>query len=1012
MMSKQTTLACLVLTLFSATAAAQDNAAQYAKIASGVTTFMSPSGNYVVGNASNSGTDMFSSFVYQPDTKTLTWSTSYTEDDLDKSGRFLAVNDNGDIAGAIKDKDLVKEYPATDWNDAYTVTFTSAAVWRNGTLFRLGLGTRTIDELSDEFDGSYARAISSDGKTVAGYIYKGYVESVPCGWTWNATTNSYDYFEYSMPTASALGTITALSADGRVAVGRVSYGGCSRPVVWTSPDSPKEITLGVATENIWSAAADAVSSDGTYVLVHINSGKSPRLAVHNTQDGQTIEVPLSGVYDIQGLCIDNAGNFFCKITDNKSYAETTYYYSASTATLVTMEYFMQTYAGTVGETAVGNTSTPVAMSADGSAVAGHTLQSGYGTAWWLQADKSGIVAPGADGVKFFATRLSTAAVTFKPAASTPAGLTLLRYDVFCDNAKVQTVAASDAAATSVVRCDVATTEGKHSAYVVAAYDSDGKEVLSAPSQAVSLSVPDSYALPMTDNFESQGLDENCWSKELVKGNTGEILAWNVSGGDFENNTYFANVTTISSDPYEATLTSHFFDATASASPYVVFYVNMTYVNAVQTNLGTDFLDIEATTDGENWTAVGSVAAADAEPYKWNFYQLGLTQYAGRPFALRFKAHGEGKAQLRWAIDYVTAADTMTETAPEGLTAKIEGGTVRLDWKNSAGLYEASYLANSNVIPDYNVGNAGADMLSAVDFTPDSLAAYAGKYISTVATFIYDDPSLYSETNTKAEAIIYADGIEVARKAFATGVALQPYTSVTALDTPVKIEEGKTYRVAVRIHDYDSKQSPLYYQADSNCAIAGVTDLYSEDGGNTWSTISEFNKDDETGRAYCVWPIRIGISDVAEAVKNPTFDRTLLAYNVHRNGTCINTMSVYEARHSFVDTHPFSDCDNVYSVQAFYTNGDVSVVSKHCTVGKVTAIGKGIADNAVDVNFSTAADRLLINGDFDNAKLTDAAGHTVASTRASAIDTASLPHGVYVLTVTKSGRRNTYKIAVR
>ncbi len=1011
-MSKQTTLACLALALVSATSAAQDDAAKYAKIATGVTTSMSPSGNYVVGNAASAGTDMFRSFVYQPESGTLAWSTNYTESDLDKSGRFLAVNDNGDIAGAIKDKDLVKDYPATDWNDAYTVTFTSAAVWRNGTLFRLGLGTRTIDELSDEFDGSYARAISSDASTVAGYIYKGYVESVPCGWTWNATTNTYDYFEYAMPTASALGTVAALSADGSVAVGRVSYGGCSRPVVWTSHDSPKEITLGVATENIWSAAADAVSPDGKYVLVHINSGKTPRLAVYNIQDGQTVEVPLSGVYDIQGLCIDNAGDFFCKITDNKTYAETTYYYSASTATLVPMEYFMQTYAGTVGETAVDNTSTPAAMSADGTAVAGYTLQSGDGTAWWLHADKSGIVAPGADDVRFFATGLSTAAVTFKPVANIPDGLSLLRYDVFCDNAQAQTVSAADAAGTSVVRCDVEAAEGKHSAYVVAVYDNNGKEIMSAPSQSVTLSVPDSYQLPMTDTFESQGFDENCWSKELVKGNASEILAWNVSGGDFENNTYFANVTTISSDPYEATLTSHFFDATASVSPYVVFYANMTYVNAVQTNLGTDFLDIEGTTDGENWVAVGSVAAADAAPYKWNFYQFGLDQFAGKPFALRFKAHGEGKAQLRWAIDYVTVADKMTETAPEGLTATVKDGKVRLEWKNSAGLYEASYLANSNVIPDYNVGNAGADMLSAVDFTPDSLAAYVGKYISTVATFVYDDPSLNSETNTKAEAIVYADGTEVARTAFPSGTAQLPYTSVTALDTPVKIEEGKTYRVAVRIHDYDSKQSPLYYQADSNCAIAGVTDLYSEDGGSTWSTISEFNKDDETGRAYCVWPIRIGISDASEAVKNVTFDRALIAYNVYRNATRINTMSVYEARHSFVDTHPYADCGNVYSVQAFYTNGDVSVPSKQCIVGKVTAIDKGIADNAVDVKFSAAGNRLLISGDFDNATLTNAAGQTVAKTRSASIDTTSLPHGVYVLTVTKSGRRNTYKIAVR
>lgn len=1008
-MIKQTTLAYLIMALTSVTSAAQDTAAQYAKITTGVTTSISPSGNYVVGNAASSGTDMFSSFIYQPHTGTLTWSTGYTEDDLDQSGRFLAVNDDGDIAGAIKDKNLVKDYPATDWNDAYTVTFTSAAVWRNGTLYRLGLGTHTVDELSDEFDGSYARAISSDANTVAGYIYKSYVESIPCGWTWNATTSAYDYFEYAMPTASALGTVTGMSADGRVAVGRVSYGGCSRPVVWTSHDSMQEITLGVATENIWSAAADAVSPDGKYVLVHINSGKTPRLAVYNTQDGQATDVPLSGVYDIKGLCIDNAGDFFCKITDNKSYAETTYYYSASTATLVPMSYFMQTYAATVGETVVDDTTTPAAMSADGADIAGFTLQSDNNTAWWLHADKSGIVAPGADDVKFFATGLSTAAVTFKPAANVPDGLSLLRYDVFCDNAKAQTVSAADAAGKPIVKCNIAIAEGKHSAYVVAVYDNNGKEVLSAPSQAVSLSVPDTYMLPMTDNFESQGFDENCWSKQLVKGNTGEILAWSVSGGDFENNTYFASVTTISSDPYEATLTSHFFDAAASASPYVVFYANMTYVNAVPTNLGSDFLDIEATTDGESWTAVCSVAAADAVPYRWNFYKADLSQFAGKAFALRFKAHGEGKAQLRWAVDYVTVADEMTEAAPEGLTATSADGKVRLEWKNSANLYEASYLANSNVIPDYNIGNVGADLLSAVDFTPDSLAAYAGKYISTVATFVYDDPSLNSEKNTQAEAIVYADGTEVARTAFPTGVAQQPYTSVTALDTPVKIEPGKTYRVAVRIHDYDSKQSPLYYQADGNCAIAGVTDLYSEDGGNTWSTISEFNKDDETGRAYCVWPIRIGISDVAEAVKNPAFDRTLLAYNVYRNGERINTMSVYEARHSFVDTHPAAD--NVYTVQAFHTNGGVSVLSQPCSV-EVTAIDNAIAGNAVKVTFSAAENRLVINGSFDNATLTNAAGQTVASTRSAAIATASLPHGVYVLTVTKSGCRNTYKIAVR
>ena len=51
-----------------------------------------------------------------------------------------------------------------------------------------------------------------------------------------------------------------------------------------------------------------------------------------------------------------------------------------------------------------------------------------------------------------------------------------------------------------------------------------------------------------------------------------------------------------------------------------------------------------------------------------------------------------------------------------------------------------------------------------------------------------------------------------------------------------IQDGKSYRVAVDILAHDSENAPMYYQ-NTDEAVAGVTDLFSEDGGKTWLTIS-------------------------------------------------------------------------------------------------------------------------------------------------------------------------------
>lgn len=453
------------------------------------------------------------------------------------------------------------------------------------------------------------------------------------------------------------------------------------------------------------------------------------------------------------------------------------------------------------------------------------------------------------------------------------------------------------------------------------------------------------------------------------------------------------------------LTSRFMDATNVEKPYLSLYGNLTYINEVPKDLNSDYLDIEYSLDGETWNIVKSVPAKDVTPYVWSFYKIDLDNLAGKVFQLRFNMHGEGKAQLRWAIDYVTIGSELS-TAPVGVKAVKNGNTVNVSWKNTFGAYEVSYLSNSNVIPVFNVGSEGTPLISAVDMPAKKLDEYVGQYISSVSSFIYDDPSMESALKTQAEAIIYEDGIEVSRQAFDQNVADNPYTTTVALSTPVLIKEGKNYRIAVRIHDYDSKQSPLYYQASTE-SVTGTTDLYSEDEGKTWKNINDFNKDDADGRGMCIWPIRANITETATTADNPQLDNTLVAYNAYRNGKKVNTTAVYAAQPTFTDET--DDANATYTVQAFYADGRVSDVSEPCTA-TLSAIDNTFADGSLNVVMNN--NKISIDGTFDNASLVSANGLAIACDLKNGVSTAGLAKGVYILTINKNGKKATYKLNVR
>ena len=992
---------------------AQESTAQFEQLKSGIVKAISPNGKYVVGNLTAYDANMFSSYLWTTDSREQSWQTTYDETNLDKSGKYLYCNDEGLIVGSVKDADMGKTFPGDDFSDPYTYYFTNAAVWINGKLMKLGIGSYTIDDFDEEFDGSYASAISADGSVIAGYVYKGYIPQTPCGWRFNSATNGYDYFNYELPSLDGAGVINGLSADGKIAVGSVSYANVRRPVIWTSPETCKEITLGISTDPTenWGGEAAAISPNGKYALIYVNSNSTPKVAIYDIENDKTTEVPLTETYRVTGLTIDNNGNFFCRIQDNSSYDTKTYYYSTNSNMLVSMEYFMQTYAPNLTGTSITSSSVPVSMSADGTSIVGYN--DGTQQSWWLKVDKSGTMVPGVSDIDVYATGIENVAVTWAPLTNIPEGTVLKAYEVYVDGGLAGTINADEAAGKSTLKYLFPAKSGSHTVYVKTLCVKNGKEIRSDASESKSINIPSSYALPMTEDFEDQSWNTNCWNRELVKGNVSDILMWNISGGsayDFENSSYFASVTSISSDPFEATLTSHFFDARNITNPYLVFSGNLTYVNTVPKDLSTDAFDVEYTLDGETWNKIYTIQGADVKPYVWNFYKVDLSALSGKVFQLRFNAHGEGKAQLRWGIDYVTVGSELT-AAPEGVRANyLKDGITDLTWKNSFGAYEESYLVNSNVIPIYNIGNGGQPLITAIDLPAAKLVNHVGEYITSVSSFIYDDPSMNSAKKTQAEAIVYADGVEVSRQAFDENVAQNPASSTVTLTTPVKIEAGKNYRVAIRIHDYDGQQSPLYYQANEKGYIAGTTDLYSEDEGKTWQTIYDFNKSNlEEARAWCIWPIRANITETATPATTAQIDSKLLAYNVYRNGVQLNTAPIYAGYMKFRDEAAIENAQ--YTVQAFYADGRVSALSQPATI-IITAINNQLANNAISVKADAKAKMISINGKFDEAELININGQSIAKTTSSNLITAGLNMGVYILKVAQNGKTATYKMVVK
>lgn len=987
---------------------------------------MDPDGVLAVGTRGLNRPDNLSSYLWE--NGQVQWNTNFNGSDYESAGAYKAVTRSGIVVGDVPDTDMRLPYvPGGDFAPGRTVAqreeglgepVTSAAVWRDGKKYVLGCGAHTIDEFSDASDGSQAVAISPDGSKVYGNIVIAWMPMYGCIWTYDAQTDTYEYEELTRGPQDERAVITAVGSDGTIAgfVSRRSADGQSvnYPAVWNADHDCTIIPMpGLDEENYyWQTGTDAISRDGSKALVH-GAGAHRYAGVYDLKTGSMAEIPLpEGTYEALGYAVADNGDAFLAISDYNDYQPRLHYWAAGTGQPVLFSHYLAEAAPEYASRIADLNSRIVGVSEDGTKLAGITGNAWSFSSWILTVDSPEIVNVALPaGVAIASTSPSTVTVTWTGNEGLADGQSLVGYDVYFDGELKERVADKDASGLYNISFEAAPGV-LHTAWVRTVAELDGgKTACSMNSAAVSEYVSEdteifafqSFDNPLFDPNDNMLPSDDWWRSVLGYGNEASIINWHLALNDYINRSPYYATYSISTEPWSSQLAGRWYDATGKGAFYLDFMAKVKLLNTPDQDLTTDYLDIEATSDGISWHPVCSLRASDLMIGAWRNFHVDMgEEWGGKMFRLRVNAHGEGRGQLLWQIDNITTSDTYSEEAPTGLCAlPASEDIVKLAWHNTLGTYEASYIYNTTVHYDANVGNEGRPMISAVKLTPELLAPFTGKYISGVSSFVFDDPNLGTQSSS-VEAMIWDDGALLAR-----GEELSDFEEVrnrtSWLDSPVKIEAGQTYLAGMRLFDYDAKQAPLYYQRHVS-AIKGVTDLYSEDEGATWLPIGDALTDSEGNPEQCIWPIRVLITDQPSCRQGEDHNEDLTHYAVVRNGEVISAENVYHSTPVFTDHSPLAEA--AYQVRAYYKDGTIT----QCSAPIEVKAGSGIAEQelATPLAIRRCGHTVEVSGDFDTLRLIDMGGRAIVLS-SPCIDTRLLLPGLYLLEASRATSRSIVKI---
>lgn len=999
---------------------AEGSGTRFARLdASGVrATAVSPDGRLAVGVSTKAYTygdtriSGFDSFLWNIEDGTYEYLTEFDESDLSKSGYFTDINNDGVIVGYFKDESNTVSIQG--WEGWFDVALNVASVWKNGTITSLGLGGYSGSDFESSSDGSFASAVSADANTIVGYIYiRGGSVVKPCAWKWDSDAGAYVYQEYALPEGCTVGQINDISADGSIAVGSVKIGTGTYPCIWNSYDSP-------SVKEDWKTPEEdrlpakggcyAISPNGSFIAGSFD-GKEPVMFRPDSDSYNKIGSKLR-IHGVDFTAVsDNGDAMGCWIYGNPNFVRPSrrcFWWSINTLVTTDLDYWKNIFMSDADVPydftyeAKENTAI-ICMSADGKTAIGNDIDDD--TAWVMHTDvnKFVTVPPAVESIK--AKVLAPNEVTVSFDRRTPERYmyyTGKSYDIYRDGDKIASVDISELPddQKEVIYVDREVPAGTHSYSVCMVYEDGDIEVPAPRSEITEVPVEDTFALPFFDNFDSASLATNYWQTEREYGEL-EYQSFGFGRWMGLEGSFDLHFPIDQNKPYSFSLVSRHFDATEENHVYISFAKRWQSMNGRDDwPLDKDFMTIEVSDDnGESWEVVSDMSASDiADNGLWSFDYIDISdRVAGKVFQLRIHPHGEGLSKTSWSMDWFkvgTDVGYLEQNEIKGLTAGyVDEDNVKLMWENSVGAYSLTYLSNPYFNTDIRaIGDEGKTFIAACSYLEKDLAPYDGKYLTAVTAFINEETSVEYSAPTHASVVVYEDNKLVCDQEFEV---VPNSDNVVKLETPIRIDKTKELKIGVKIFDYDERQWPLTYQ-NAMMFVKNRSDLYSQDGGKTWLSLDDFYKTVE-GQEDCgkaAWEIVGNITESPEAEILPEVDPYLFGYSVYKNGENISRLFSWWQSPFIMSEMPA--IGDRFQVLGFLKDGRI-ISSEIFTFNGVNSVS-AIDGERQGIMFDRTNDRIILGPDVISASVYDIHGRRQADSVSGMISTASLEHGIYVVTL--------------
>lgn len=981
---------------------------------------VSSNGRYLVGentNVSNRwGLDNlygYVSFVQNLETGEKTWLTSFDETDYGKMGSFTDVSDDGLICGTAKDPDNI--LTVTEWGETYSLPLNTAAVWTtDGQVKRLGMGSFSVSDFSNFNDGSFATAISKDGKVVAGYISAGnYAEVYPVRWTLDEATGEYTYTSYSIPEGCTESMVNDLSGDGSVAVGYYKVSGVYYPCYWPTPDEVVPLDNGTL-EGRQGCQAFCISDNGQYIGLTTNR-RVPLMYVIGTNEYRTIGA-YEEVRNVEIGGISDKGEAFGIAEHSNGGGVRPFWYSYAMDTATDFNYFIYRCADNIDapynfDRYSGESLSFAGVSADGSVIVGN---SEYAAPWVLDVADASIDMLPPTISDFYATftDLGTITITFERGSESLTGYTVKEYVVYRNGKEVdrKTVEQLDKeGTTSVSVTDTGVSSGTHYYAVAVNYanNADGTELLSPKSEEKSVYMDASFEFPLFDNFDSGSISSNGWSIRKDYGET-DYQNWGCPSYMGFNGTNCLYSSVVQYLPYSYSVVSRHLDAREREEVYISYAHYWEYVNSRDWALDKDTISLELSTDDIHWEVIKDMPLCDFNPYRLTFDYIDLTPYAaGKIFQVRFRVHGQGAAQYSVRVENLTIDEKpQHEGMNDAMGFTGTDGNFHLTWKNSLDAYALSYMASPYMdAVNYTIGNGGKPFMAVNKFDAADLENYKGKYLTSVFTQINKVES-DDTTPIRVAVVVFEDGKLIREQEVQNIEYNADY--VIKLDEPVLIDGTKDMMIGLEILEHGADQFPAVYQMTESY-VPGKSDLYSEDGGNTWLSLADFfeeNPSEET-TGHASWFITGNVTDTPEA-DNLVLDLNQYAYEVYKNGQKYTERLIYLLEPGFVDKNSVQG--DSYQIRTFYLDGTVSELSNTVTNSGTTGIGSVTADGTEGEAYTVEDGKLTVNGNAERIEIYGADGVKLYEGRGNGVDLTGFGRGMFIVKVYGTdGKTESYKL---